>query len=206
VIGKMCIANECSTVASIWSDLGGSSSFSNGACCGVNGVTCDATSTFVVEINWPGTQLTGTLPFSIGSLTQLVSLNLTQHVDLQKWAYGDNGSVSCQTYCQVNWNNELPNEWNGARCLQSVYAKGKLAGQPIDCCAVAGMEYGVQCLCQKTGLGWTGAWVTQQKCPRGIIGAIPSSIGNLTKLKTLDLSGNSFTTLPSMELSSVKVM
>ena len=55
----------------------------------------------------------------------------------QQWVYGNNGSVSCDTYCRGTggnpWNWELPQWWNGA---QSVGQNGN------------------HCLCQQTGWGW----------------------------------------------------
>jgi len=54
--------------------------------------------------------------------------------------YGNNGSVSCDTYCGGvgggPWNGELPRSWNGAR-------------------AVGGFITGsTDCICQPTGTGW----------------------------------------------------
>jgi len=75
-----------------------------------------------------------------------------------QWAYGNNGSVSCETYCKGvgggPWNNELPAAWNGAKCVAT--------DNPAYGCSVApGMIRGpyssaLGCKCQKTGTGWVG--------------------------------------------------
>jgi hypothetical protein len=42
---------------------------------------------------------------------------------ITKTVYGNNGTVSCATYCAGTggkpWNNELPVDWNGALCVSS---------------------------------------------------------------------------------------
>jgi hypothetical protein len=57
-----------------------------------------------------------------------------------QWVHGNNGSVSCQTYCAGTgngpWNAELPAEWNGAISV------GPDAVGPDGC------------LCMKSGAGW----------------------------------------------------
>jgi len=80
--------------------------------------------------------------------------------DDYKKVYGNNGTVSCSTYCRGydghSWNNELPQSWGGAVCA----AAGVNNDQ--DCNRVAGYSSaGTQCLCQrnpgtpwKTGAGW----------------------------------------------------
>jgi hypothetical protein len=66
---------ECLTTIGIWIALGGSTSeFKNGGCCGVNGVYCDSTSTFVEKIDWAGKGLSGSIPEAIATLTSLSSL------------------------------------------------------------------------------------------------------------------------------------
>jgi hypothetical protein len=69
-----------------------------------------------------------------------------------QFTYGDNGTVSCNTYCGGTgggpWNNELPREWNGARCI--------MTSPDIPNCDstfnfTPGSSY---CICTKTGTGW----------------------------------------------------
>lgn len=68
---------------------------------------------------------------------------------------GNNGSVDCQTYCQRNWNSELPVDWNGAKCVAS--------SQPGGDCNVSAMSVnggviaGTTCTCEATGTGWVSA-------------------------------------------------
>ena len=75
---------------------------------------------------------------STPSTTQVVSKN--------------NGSVSCQTYCAGTenkpWNNELPVEWNGAKCIST-----GISGVSCD------QTYGspINCTCAPTGTGWANA-------------------------------------------------
>ena len=73
------------------------------------------------------------------------------HLDTQ-FVYGDNGTVSCNTYCGGTggqpWNNELPKDWNGARCI--------MTSADIPNCNTTfkytpGASY---CICAKTGTGW----------------------------------------------------
>ena len=69
----------------------------------------------------------------------------------QQWAYGDNGTVSCNRYCGGigggPWNNELPRDWNGARCVGHVPVIG-------SCDSLFTNHSGAGCLCEKTGQGW----------------------------------------------------
>jgi hypothetical protein len=62
--------------------------------------------------------------------------------------YGNNGSVSCDTYCAGAggrpWNSELPYDWNGAKCV------GHSSSVP-NC--FSGFSSG-QCICEATGNGW----------------------------------------------------
>lgn len=63
--------------------------------------------------------------------------------------YKNSGSVSCNTYCGGTegrpWNNELPVDWNGAKCSAT--------GNPSATCdSVTGTP--IVCTCQKTGTGW----------------------------------------------------
>ena len=63
--------------------------------------------------------------------------------------FANNGTVSCETYCKGNsgapWNNELPAEWNGAKCVASSVG---------DCVTAPGLTTGLKCTCAKTGAGW----------------------------------------------------
>ena len=63
--------------------------------------------------------------------------------------YGNNGTVTCETYCGgVNggpWNGELPRSWNGARCVGS-------PGNSSGCFSTAPNQ--INCACTPTGAGW----------------------------------------------------
>jgi len=63
--------------------------------------------------------------------------------------YGNNGSVSCTTYCGGTnyepWNGELPKEWFGAKCIKTSNVK-------YGCDAEAGIP--IQCTCAPNGAGW----------------------------------------------------
>jgi len=65
-------------------------------------------------------------------------------------AYGDNGSVSCDRYCGGiggrPWNGELPQSWNGAKCVG--YAPD------IGGCYTTFSRPGAGCVCEPTGTGW----------------------------------------------------
>lgn len=65
--------------------------------------------------------------------------------------YGNNGSVSCDMYCNgINngpWNGELPREWNGAKCI------GTPANPAIGC--KSGHSSALVCTCERTGTGWS---------------------------------------------------
>ena len=70
--------------------------------------------------------------------------------------YGNNGSTSCDQYCRGtggrSWNNELPHEWNGAKCAD--------VSPGISNCH-SGFSYNssTYCVCEKTGWGWdTRGW------------------------------------------------
>jgi len=58
----------------------------------------------------------------------------------QQTVTGNNGSVSCSTYCAgtggKSWNNELPEEWLGAKCVGA------------NCYIVKGHQ--VDCLCERS--------------------------------------------------------
>jgi hypothetical protein len=65
-----------------------------------------------------------------------------------KSTHGNNGSVSCERYCQgingSSWNGELPHEWNGAKCVGTE--------TPGTDCLSTGKP--VKCQCSPTGAGW----------------------------------------------------
>jgi hypothetical protein len=68
---------------------------------------------------------------------------------------GNNGTVSCQTYCAGTagkpWNDELPVNWNGSDCVATNDPK-------VGCTDVAGLRpNGIHCTCTPTGKGWVGA-------------------------------------------------
>jgi hypothetical protein len=74
----------------------------------------------------------------------------------EKRTQGNNGTVSCNTYCAGSgghpWNNELPKEWNGATCKRA-FVGG--TGEDIGCDKVMGLiSQGVACDCIKSGGGW----------------------------------------------------
>lgn len=66
--------------------------------------------------------------------------------------YGNNGTVSCETYCGGigggPWGNELPRAWNGAKCVNSP------SHPSVDCGRAPGFMGGFVCKCQRTGSGW----------------------------------------------------
>jgi len=84
-----------------------------------------------------------------------------------KTTIANNGSVSCETYCQgvggKSWNQELPQDWYGAKCVGT-----SVPGN--TCSTVPGMTKGPfctgnpagsspygcpqNCVCQETGDGW----------------------------------------------------
>ena len=84
-----------------------------------------------------------------------------------KTVIANNGSVSCERYCQgvagKSWNGELPMDWYGAKCIGTTV-------QGNTCSTVPGMtrgpyctgnppassNYGCpqNCVCQETGTGW----------------------------------------------------
>ena len=66
---------------------------------------------------------------------------------------GNNGNVSCDTYCQGNnggpWGGELPVSWNGAKCI------GSPSDPNLPCKTAKGAPQ--ICTCEKTGTGWSTA-------------------------------------------------
>ena len=72
---------------------------------------------------------------------------------------GNNGSVSCSAYCGKNWNGELPDGWNGAKCISTLPGVGcdNTSSNPIAC------------VCQQTGTGWDTGYhcSTDSNCKSG---------------------------------------
>lgn len=60
---------------------------------------------------------------------------------------GNNGTVSCQTYCSRNWNGELPINWQGARAIST----NRIG---IDVNTAPGLTTNFECTCERTGTGW----------------------------------------------------
>ena len=68
-----------------------------------------------------------------------------------KTVFANNGTVSCETYCGGyqggSWNNELPADWNGAKCVGT--------NRPsIDCNTAPGLTTGFKCDCTPSDTGW----------------------------------------------------
>jgi hypothetical protein len=75
LVGSQCVDPDCTNLINIWNSMSGAASaFVNGVCCGVNGVTCDATNTYVTQVTWSNSSLSGSIPTSIGNLTHLTTL------------------------------------------------------------------------------------------------------------------------------------
>jgi hypothetical protein len=74
---------------------------------------------------------------------------------IKQRVYGNNGTVSCTTYCAglggASWNNELPASWGGAMCVKAG------AKDDQDCNKVAGYSIGgQQCVCARNDMTpWT---------------------------------------------------
>ena len=68
-----------------------------------------------------------------------IKLDLNGEQKQIKQVFRNDGSVSCDTYCKgfkgASWNNELPNNWNGAE-------------------GVSGYLNDRSCMCKQTGTGW----------------------------------------------------
>ena len=80
--------------------------------------------------------------FTLNSdMKQIISLNHDEQTVI-----GNNGTVSCNTYCQGegghSWNNELPESWSGAVCVGSNLENN-------SCSKVRGLGTGLQCKCQR---------------------------------------------------------
>jgi hypothetical protein len=73
---------------------------------------------------------------------------------------GNNGSVSCETYCRGisggPWNGELPKEWNGAKCKSATDPK-------YNCQSVPGMVNGPNCAGTKTNP------ISPARCPTNCV-------------------------------------
>jgi hypothetical protein len=73
---------------------------------------------------------------------------------------GNNGSVSCETYCRGisggPWNGELPKEWNGAKCKSTTDPK-------YNCESVPGMVNGPNCAGTKTNP------ISPARCPTNCV-------------------------------------
>jgi len=72
-----------------------------------------------------------------------------------KTVTGNDGYVSCDRYCEGTlgkpWNNELPENWNGAKCVENGVLCKKRTGFPI------------KCTCEKAGGGWSTKTVDEQR-------------------------------------------
>jgi hypothetical protein len=84
-----------------------------------------------------------------------------------KTTIANNGSVSCDTYCAgiagKSWNNELPQDWYGARCVATTVpgntcstVPGMTKGPFCTGNPAGSSPYGCpqNCVCQETGDGW----------------------------------------------------
>jgi len=77
-----------------------------------------------------------------------INLNSSNNEVTEQTVFGNNGTVSCNTYCQGqggnSWNNELPESWSGAVCVGS-----NLDNRYNSCAGVPGLGTGLQCKCQR---------------------------------------------------------
>jgi hypothetical protein len=75
-----------------------------------------------------------------------INLNSSNNEVTEQTVFGNNGTVSCNTYCQGNggysWNRELPESWSGAVCVGSNLENN-------SCSKVKGFGTGLQCKCQR---------------------------------------------------------
>lgn len=84
-----------------------------------------------------------------------------------KTTIANNGSVSCETYCQgvggKSWNQELPQDWFGAKCVGTTVpgntcstVPGMTKGPFCTGNPAGSSPYGCpqNCVCQETGDGW----------------------------------------------------
>lgn len=76
---------------------------------------------------------------------------------LRQTVIKNNGYASGNQYCAGlgggPWNNELPSDWNGAKCISAGF-DGATTG--YDCAATPGPRTGMKIICEKTGTGWYG--------------------------------------------------
>ena len=76
----------------------------------------------------------------------------------------NNGTVSGDTYCAGidghSWNNELPLDWNGAKCTSAGF-NSTATGTP--CNVIPGQKTGFKVMCEKSGTGWNGTKQTVYK-------------------------------------------
>jgi len=85
-----------------------------------------------------------------------------------KTVIANNGSVSCDTYCAgiagKSWNDELPYDWYGAKCIGTTVTgntcstvPGMSKGPYCSGIPPSSAPYGCpqNCLCQETGEGWS---------------------------------------------------
>ena len=85
-----------------------------------------------------------------------------------KTVIANNGSVSCDTYCAgiagKSWNDELPYDWYGAKCIGTTVTgntcstvPGMSKGPYCSGIPPSSAPYGCpqNCLCQETGTGWS---------------------------------------------------
>jgi hypothetical protein len=111
--------------------------------------TSTSTSTTSTTSSSTSTSTSPTTSTTSSSTTPTCSLPPTQTT------WGNNGSVTCDTYCGGTgggpWNNELPSSWNGARCISS-------GGSATQAGCYQTFTYDnsspANCLCQQTGVGW----------------------------------------------------
>lgn len=91
----------------------------------------------------------------------------TTGVPRTKTVIANNGSVSCDTYCDGvggrSWNGELPHDWYGAKCIGTTVSgntcstvPGMSKGPYCTGNPPASAPYGCpqNCVCQETGTGW----------------------------------------------------
>jgi len=92
----------------------------------------------------------------MGFILRLVQRELFINIPTRQYdfkvVYGDNGTASCQTYCSGigggPWNGELPQNWNGADCQDTIGGG--------NCNTVKGSP--TQCICTPNGKGWHQNW------------------------------------------------
>lgn len=87
-----------------------------------------------------------------GMTQRVFTNNPTDKPHTAQNVYGNNGTVSCETYCRGTgggpWNGELPRDWNGAKCI------GSPSNPDLPCNTTIGLRGGFVCTCEKAGGGW----------------------------------------------------